>query len=203
MIAYRVCFPVRSSGSAATWGWSPCTRSSNARASVIQPPPLLAGARLTASHPERRIGNSRGSKLNMRIAERRWFLNRRLEILHMSQISGPIGKWCGILDDAVLGGRQPGDVSCGWWNHGSATGVGQAYPGSEPAHARSEHFRIVVHHNGRCELEVTSSFRVVPQPPHSTGRGFCLTLRRRGINVVANGCTGGGLPASISLTSAG
>ena len=58
----------------------------------------------------------------------------------------------------------------------------------------------VVRRNGRCEVAVKSSFRVIPQPPHPTSRGYCRMLRRRGTDIVATGCTGGGLPASISLT---
>jgi hypothetical protein len=53
---------------------------------------------------------------------------------------------------------------------------------------------------GRCGIDVTTSFRVVPQPPRVTGLGRCRALRRTGSDVVAVGCRGGGLPATISLT---
>jgi hypothetical protein len=56
-------------------------------------------------------------------------------------------------------------------------------------------------HGGSCEIAVTSSFRVIPQPPHPAIRGYCKTLRREGHNVVAQGCSGGGLPTRVSLTS--
>jgi hypothetical protein len=53
---------------------------------------------------------------------------------------------------------------------------------------------------GACEVAVTIMFHLVPQPPKRTGSGYCRTLRRRGIDVVAGGCTGTGLPASLSLS---
>jgi hypothetical protein len=58
----------------------------------------------------------------------------------------------------------------------------------------------VARRSGRCAVAVTGTFRVVPQPPHSTAGGFCRSLRRRGTDVVAGGCTGTGLPTTISLT---
>jgi hypothetical protein len=60
-------------------------------------------------------------------------------------------------------------------------------------------FRVVTH-DGRCQVALASSFRVVPQPAHPTGSGFCGTLRWVGNSIVASGCKGSGLPQSISLT---
>jgi hypothetical protein len=53
---------------------------------------------------------------------------------------------------------------------------------------------------GSCQIRVTMSFHVVPQSPRQTGSGYCRTLRRQGTDVVAGGCSGIGLPASLSLT---
>jgi hypothetical protein len=59
----------------------------------------------------------------------------------------------------------------------------------------------VVTRDARCEVAVASSFRVVPQPAHSTGRSFCRTLRPVGTSILAQGCKGGGLPSTVSLTT--
>jgi hypothetical protein len=61
-------------------------------------------------------------------------------------------------------------------------------------------FRVVRSAAG-CRVSVTTSFRVVPQPAHVTGTGTCRRLRSIGTNVVADACTGRGVPARISLTS--
>jgi hypothetical protein len=60
-------------------------------------------------------------------------------------------------------------------------------------------FRLV-RMGGRCRIDVATSFRVVPQKPHPVASGQCSTLARRGTDVVAYGCVGKGLSASISLT---
>jgi hypothetical protein len=59
-------------------------------------------------------------------------------------------------------------------------------------------FRLVPSGAG-CLIALTTSFHVVPQPAHVTGKGTCRRLRAIGTNVVADGCTGRGLPATISL----
>jgi len=58
----------------------------------------------------------------------------------------------------------------------------------------------VVSTNGRCRINVTTSFTVVPQKPHSTGSGECSNLSPLGNDVIARGCVGSGLPSSLSLT---
>ena len=63
----------------------------------------------------------------------------------------------------------------------------------------TETFRLVKR-RGRCEVAVTVSFRVVPQPAHATGDGYCTTVGRRNGDVIVAGCSGVGLPATISLT---
>jgi hypothetical protein len=60
-------------------------------------------------------------------------------------------------------------------------------------------FRLVLH-GGGCRIEVASSFRVVPQPQRSALHGACSRLVARGSDVVAEGCTGGNLPPTVSLT---
>jgi hypothetical protein len=60
-------------------------------------------------------------------------------------------------------------------------------------------FRLV-QAQGHCRINVTATFRVVPQDPHAVGSGQCSTLVRLGTDIVARRCTGKGLPASISLT---
>ena len=59
----------------------------------------------------------------------------------------------------------------------------------------------VVRLAGRCQVAVSTTFRVVPQPAHPGGHGFCRTLRVAGKAIVATGCKGSGLPSSISLTA--
>jgi hypothetical protein len=59
----------------------------------------------------------------------------------------------------------------------------------------------VVKTGGACVVAVTTSFHVVPQPAHVTGAGTCRKLRVIGTNIVADSCTGHGLPARISLTA--
>ena len=58
----------------------------------------------------------------------------------------------------------------------------------------------VVEVQGRCRINVVTSFRVVPQKPRPGVSGRCSMLAERGADVVATGCVGKGLPASISLT---
>jgi len=58
----------------------------------------------------------------------------------------------------------------------------------------------VVSESGRCRVQVTTSFTVVPQKPRAQGSGRCSVLDARGTDVVAGGCVGVGLPRSISLT---
>ena len=53
---------------------------------------------------------------------------------------------------------------------------------------------------GACEVAVAITFHLVPQPPRQTGSGYCKTLKRRGTDIVAGGCTGTGLPTSLSLS---
>lgn len=60
-------------------------------------------------------------------------------------------------------------------------------------------FRLVSS-SGACVVDVTTSFRVVPQPAHVTGQGVCKQLRAIGVNVIAEGCTGRALPPRVSLT---
>src|SRR5262249_26976364 len=64
----------------------------------------------------------------------------------------------------------------------------------------SREFGLVSSRSG-CLVAVTSSFRVVPQPAHVTGKGTCRTLRAIGRNIVAGSCMGRGLPTRISLTA--
>lgn len=66
----------------------------------------------------------------------------------------------------------------------------------------TERFQVG-HVNGRCEIAVTRAFSVVPQKPRVTAHGHCRTLRQSAANVVAGGCSGSGLEATVSLTSAG
>jgi len=58
----------------------------------------------------------------------------------------------------------------------------------------------VVSRSSRCEIAVTTTFRVVPQLPHPTGHGYCSVIGRRGSDIVVTGCTGTGLTSVISLT---
>jgi hypothetical protein len=60
-------------------------------------------------------------------------------------------------------------------------------------------FRLVML-DGACGVKVTTSFTVVPQKPRPQGSGECRTLAMRGSDVIAGGCTGSGLPSTISLT---
>jgi hypothetical protein len=49
-----------------------------------------------------------------------------------------------------------------------------------------------------CQVQVTGTFRVVPQRPHTTLRTFCLRVSRTANDIVATGCTGA--VKTISLT---
>jgi hypothetical protein len=62
-----------------------------------------------------------------------------------------------------------------------------------------DNFRVVKE-LGRCRINVATSFRVVPQKPRPGMSGQCSMLTKRGADIVASGCVGKGLPASISLT---
>ena len=64
--------------------------------------------------------------------------------------------------------------------------------------ARDE-FRLVML-DGACRVKVTASFTVVPQRPRPQGSGECRWVAMRGSDVIAGGCTGSGLPSTISLT---
>jgi hypothetical protein len=58
----------------------------------------------------------------------------------------------------------------------------------------------IVKRDGRCQVTVATSLRVVPQKPRASGSGDCTGLSRRGTDVVATGCRGAGLTGTISLT---
>jgi len=58
----------------------------------------------------------------------------------------------------------------------------------------------LVHRPGSCAIDLTRSFRVVPQKPRVTGHGECKALHRTPTDVVAVGCTGSGFPAQVLLT---
>jgi hypothetical protein len=58
----------------------------------------------------------------------------------------------------------------------------------------------LVRRTGVCMIDVTRSFRVVPQKPHITAAGRCKTLRRTATDIVATACRGGGLLQTMSLT---
>jgi hypothetical protein len=58
----------------------------------------------------------------------------------------------------------------------------------------------LVRRSGSCAIDVTRSFRVVPQKPHVMAAGRCKTLRRTAADIVAAGCRGSGLSATTSLT---
>jgi hypothetical protein len=58
----------------------------------------------------------------------------------------------------------------------------------------------LVHGSGGCTIDVSRSFRVVPQKPHVTAVGHCKALRRTAADIVATGCRGTGLSATTSLT---
>jgi hypothetical protein len=49
-----------------------------------------------------------------------------------------------------------------------------------------------------CRIGVTVSFEVVPQPPR-LHQGRCKTLKRQNGLVIASGCTGSGVPKTITL----
>jgi hypothetical protein len=51
-----------------------------------------------------------------------------------------------------------------------------------------------------CFVAVASSFQVVPQPARAAPAGRCTALARHGGEIVATGCRGGDLAATISLT---
>ena len=53
---------------------------------------------------------------------------------------------------------------------------------------------------GGCYLAVGRSFEVVPQKSRPAGSGRCAAVARRASDIVATGCHGGGLTASVSLT---
>jgi len=58
----------------------------------------------------------------------------------------------------------------------------------------------VVKDDGTCALVVATSVRVVPQPPRPAVVGHCGAIVRRGSDIVAARCRGGGLAAAVSLT---
>jgi hypothetical protein len=58
----------------------------------------------------------------------------------------------------------------------------------------------LVRRSAACAIDVTRSFRVVPQKPHITAAGRCKTLRRTAADIVATGCRGNGLLPTMSLT---
>ncbi len=58
----------------------------------------------------------------------------------------------------------------------------------------------LVRRSGACAIAVTRSFRVVPQKPRVTAAGTCKSLRRTATDIVAAGCSGGGLSRTTSLT---
>jgi hypothetical protein len=60
-------------------------------------------------------------------------------------------------------------------------------------------FQLVRRSSG-CTINVTRSFRVVPQKPHVTAAGHCKALRRTATDIVATRCIGTGLSATTSLT---
>jgi hypothetical protein len=60
----------------------------------------------------------------------------------------------------------------------------------------TQRFRVA-HASGHCVVDVTVSFRVVPQPAHQQ-TGVCRTLALKATHVVAARCTGE-IPASIVL----
>ena len=53
---------------------------------------------------------------------------------------------------------------------------------------------------GKCGVDLTISFRVVPQKPRVTAHGRCGALGRKGTDIVASRCTGSGVPSAVSLT---
>ena len=65
----------------------------------------------------------------------------------------------------------------------------------------TEDFRVGLR-GGRCGVDVTTSFRVVPQQPHVTSTRHCAIVRRSGGDIVAGRCNGGP-PATVSLTRLG
>jgi hypothetical protein len=56
----------------------------------------------------------------------------------------------------------------------------------------------LVRRGSACTIDVTRSFRVVPQPAHVTARGRCARLGRTNGDIVATRCAG--INAPISLT---
>jgi hypothetical protein len=58
----------------------------------------------------------------------------------------------------------------------------------------------LVRRSGVCAIDLTRSFRVVPQKPHVTATARCKALRRTAADIVATGCTGRGFTATVSLT---
>jgi hypothetical protein len=61
----------------------------------------------------------------------------------------------------------------------------------------TDRFRLA-RDNGRCRIDVTISFRVVPQPARQHA-GVCRTLALKSAHVVAGRCSGASIPASIVL----
>ena len=103
-------------------------------------------------------------------------------------------------------------VGPGALRHGSTQGAVcflQAYPKCRPTSYTlasfgvdtigTDVFRLQTTSNG-CRVEVTGTFRVVPQRPHTTLRAVCLRVSRSPSDIVATGCIGTGSTKTISLT---
>ena len=60
-------------------------------------------------------------------------------------------------------------------------------------------FRLL-RRGGACAIDVTRSFRVVPQKPHVSAGARCKAIRQTTAGIVATGCRGAGFAKTVSLS---
>jgi len=53
---------------------------------------------------------------------------------------------------------------------------------------------------GACAIDVTRSFRVVPQEPRVSATARCKAIRQTAAGIVATGCSGTGFAKTVSLS---
>jgi hypothetical protein len=175
-----------------------------------------AGARLrgTLTFPFPLLGRS-GARRSPALIVRRTFHTMRRFVFVTAMV--------GLLAAATTAGKTAaGELRCTSLSLGPGSLTGQG--GRQGArclltaylhHCQTARYRLsifgidtiatrdfaVLIRDGRCQVAVTISFRIVPQQPHTSGSGYCRKLELQRTDILARACHGKGLPAAVSLTS--
>jgi len=110
---------------------------------------------------------------------------------------------CGSLSvgPGSLGGKKGGGASCMLLAYRSHCRTARYLLSAFGIDTIASRTFVITRRDGLCGVDVTMTFEIVPNKARPAGHGRCRGLRRTGNAILAYGCTGTNLPATVSLTA--